>query len=120
MCRRRLCENFLYGFKAAPTGPLAPPARTAQPGSRCRSRPAGLWRRPAGAKGKGTGPLKPGKSRSRGGFDTGTPRGGSIGLMRATLERPPDRGQAYSRRPRVKSAAPSAPGWPAAVGWHYD
>jgi len=27
------CENFLYSFKAAPTGPLAPPARTAQPDS---------------------------------------------------------------------------------------
>ena len=23
----RICADFLYGFKAAPTGPLAPPAR---------------------------------------------------------------------------------------------
>jgi hypothetical protein len=31
------------------------------------------------------GPQKPGEvSGARGGFDTGTPRGGSIGLMRAT------------------------------------
>lgn len=32
-CHWALCEIFLYGFKAAPKGPLAPP-RLAQPSSR--------------------------------------------------------------------------------------
>ena len=47
-------------------------------------RPAGLWRRLAGAKAKSRAAETRGSHRSRGGFDTGTPRGGSIGLTRAT------------------------------------
>lgn len=31
-CIKTSCENFLYGFKAAPPGPLAPPTR--RPGRR--------------------------------------------------------------------------------------
>ena len=46
------------------------------------------WREGQG-RGRGT----PRKSRSRGGFDPGTPRGGSIGLMRSTWEGRPIAGK---------------------------
>jgi hypothetical protein len=48
-----------------------------------RSRSAGLRRRSA-ARSKERVRRNPRKARTRGGFDTGTPRGGSIGLIRAT------------------------------------
>ena len=54
----------------APT-PL-PRGRPLAPGRLARKAKAGL--------------REPGESRRRGGFDTGTPRGGSIGLMRSTWE----------------------------------
>jgi hypothetical protein len=85
-CPVQPCANFLYRFKAAPMGPLAPPPRRPGRRSRWRSRSSRPGRRSAGAKGRRAGPLNPRKSRSRGRFDTGTPRGGSIGLMRATWE----------------------------------
>ena len=79
-CPRCACENFLYGFKAALRA-----ARAAASGRRVRA-PASL---PLGR------PLTPGRlarkadraahhssSPRAAGFDTGTPRGGSIGLMR--------------------------------------
>ena len=88
----RLCENFLYGFKAAPRAArAADSAGTAE--LPLRSRPAGLCRRPAGAKSKGLGPQNPRKSRSRGGFDKGTLAAAPSGLC-GDLGRPPDRGQA--------------------------
>jgi hypothetical protein len=73
-----LCGTAQLRFRSAP----------AQPASGARS---------AGAKGKG-GAAGPEKSRSRGGFDTGTPRGGSIGLIAgkrtaaAPVSNPPLRG----------------------------
>ncbi len=51
MCLNGTCENFLYGFKAAPRG-----ARAADSDGSARlplrSRLVGLYRRSAGAKGK--------------------------------------------------------------------
>ena len=102
---RCVCENFLYGFKAAPRGRSrrrlgrrgrAPAAAPARPASGARS---------AGAKGKD------------GAAETRGSHGAAADLTRGPLAaapsglcgrpgRPPDRGQAYSRRPRVKSAAP--------------
>jgi hypothetical protein len=81
MLRRCLCENFLYGFKAAPRG------RSRRQLGRLSQAPAPLppgWPlTPAGWRESRTrGRRDPGKSRSRGGLDTGTPRGGSIGLRR--------------------------------------
>ena len=94
-----VCENFLYGFKAAPRGRSRRRLGTAQP--RSRSAPARLasGARSAGAKGNDRGRGNPGKSRSRGGFDTGTPRGGSIGLMRATWEGRPIAGKRTAAAP---------------------
>ena len=97
--RRCLCENFLYGFKAAPGGRSRRRLGTAQPRSRFAPAQLASDARSAGAKGKETGPLKPRKSRSRGGFDTGTPRGGSIGLMRSTWEGRPIAGQRTAAAP---------------------
>ena len=59
------------GFKAAPSGRSRRRLGTARPGSRSAlARPASVARS-AGAKAK-AGPRTPGKSRNRGGFDTGT------------------------------------------------
>jgi hypothetical protein len=89
-----------------PRGPLAPPTRTARPHSRCRSRAAGLWRRSAGAKGKGAGPLKPEEVAQAAVDLTRGPLAAAPSGLCGRPGRPPDRGQAYSRRPRVKSTAP--------------
>jgi hypothetical protein len=43
--RTRICADLLYGFKAAPAGPLAPPTRRARLRSRWRSRCGGDERR---------------------------------------------------------------------------
>src|SRR5262249_2713858 len=66
-----------------PAGPLAPPTRQAQPGHRFAQ--ARLARRQSRG--------NPGQSPGRSGFDPGTPRGGSVGLMRATWEGRPIAGQ---------------------------
>ena len=82
LCRRSSCENFLYRFKAAPRG------RSRRRHGRHSRAPAPLPRSwpltPVSWREDKDGAAVPGKSRSRSGFDTGTPRGGSIGLMRAT------------------------------------
>jgi hypothetical protein len=95
----KLCENFLYVFKAArraaraadtarsPQLPLALPQRR-------RLAPVG-WRESEAE----SGPPKPGKSRGRSGFDKGTLAAAPIGLMRA--------GQKSARsRASVRAAAP--------------
>ena len=64
--------------QGGPKAPLAPPTR---PGSRLAS-DAGRLARKAKAGAAETRGSRPG----RGGFDTGTPRGGSIRLMRSTWE----------------------------------
>ena len=89
--------DYLYGFKAARRAARAASSdgSVALP---LRSRVTGLCRRLAGAKVK-TGPREPGKSRSRGGFDTGTPRGGSIGLTRPTWEGRPIAGKRTAAAP---------------------
>jgi hypothetical protein len=84
-------------YKAAPTGALAPPGRDGSAGLPLPL-PPGLWRRPAGAKGKTRGRGNPGKSRSRGGFDTGTPSRRLHRAYTGDLEGRPVAG-AYSRRP---------------------
>jgi hypothetical protein len=81
---------------------------TAQPRFRCRSRAAGLWRRSAGAKGKG-GAAEPQGSRGATADLTRGPLAAAPSGSCGRSGRPPDRGQAYSRRPRVKSAAPPEP-----------
>ena len=70
-----------------------------------RSRPAGLWRRSAGAKGEDTGPQNPGSHGAAADLTRGPLAAAPSGLCGRPGRRP-DRGQAYSRRPRVKSAAP--------------
>src|SRR5580693_8913811 len=78
--------------------------RPAQAGH--RTRPTGrLTPFVPGAKGKERARRNAGKSRSRGEFDTGTPRGGSIGLMRSTWEGRPIAGKRTAAAPGVKSAA---------------
>lgn len=102
-----LCENFLYGFKAAPRGRsrrrlgrlVVAPAY----GSRSsRSRPGG-WREEIGK-----GRLCPGEVTEPRRFDTGTPCGGSHRANRGELGSTPDRGQAYEPPPPCKIAAPSS------------
>jgi len=83
--RRSALWELPVRFQGGPDGA----ARAADPGRRGRAPAAAPARpasgaRPAGAKSETRGRGNPGKSRSRGGFDTGTPRGGSIGLTRAT------------------------------------
>jgi hypothetical protein len=96
-------------------GPLAPPARDGSPGLPL-SLPPGWPLAPAGwREDKDRGRRNPRKSRSRAGFDTGPPSRRLPRAYAVDLGRPPDRGQAYSRRPRVKSAAPQARSVQAAV-----
>jgi hypothetical protein len=93
--RSSTCRHFQGG----PEGSLAPPTRPAQ--LRSRFAPAQLA---SGAgrlarKAKTRGRRNRGKSRSRGGFDTGTPRGGSIGLTRPTWEGGPIAGKRTAAAP---------------------
>ena len=103
------CENFLYGFKAAPRG------RSRRRLGRLSQAPAPLppgwpltpvgWRERQ-RRGRGN----PGKSRNRGGFDTGTPRGGSIGLMRSTWEGRPIAGKRTAAPPcQIRHSACTEP-----------
>jgi hypothetical protein len=99
------CENFLYGFKAAPRA-----ARAADSGRRIRA-PAPLprgWPLAPGrlARKAKAGPLKTGEVTEPRRICHGDPSRRLHRANAADLGRPPDRGQAYSRRPRVKSAAP--------------
>ena len=55
------CENFLYGFKAAPRGRSRRRLGTAQPRSRFAPAQLASGARSAGAKGKKAGPQKPGE-----------------------------------------------------------
>jgi hypothetical protein len=80
------------------------------------SRAAGLWR-PVGWRER----QRHGAAETQGSHRAAAnlTRGPSRRLHRAytgDLERPPDRGQAYSRHPRVKSAARRMPVWPFASG----
>jgi hypothetical protein len=80
-----------------------PPTWTAQPGYRfAPARLASVAGRLARRQSRGA--AEPGKSPGRGGFDPGTPRGGSIGLMRAKAARSR---ASVQPPPHVKSAAPS-------------
>ena len=84
----RVCENFLYRFKAAPRGrsrrrlgrrsraPAGAPARLAQAGR--------LARKACNVRGRGTTRSHQG----RGGFDKGTLAAALIGLMRAGRSQP--------------------------------
>src|SRR5580700_7536746 len=91
-------------MQCGPEGPLAPPTR--RPGRHSAKAP----RRPAKDAGRLARKAKTGAAETRGSH------GAAADLTRGPLAaapsglcgrpgRPPDRGQAYSRRPRVKSAA---------------
>jgi hypothetical protein len=89
-------------YQGGPKGPLAPPTRAAQPGLRFAparlASDAGRLARKA-RRGRGN----PGKSPGRSGFDPGTPRGRSIGLMRSTWEGRPIAGKRTAAAPARRS-----------------
>jgi hypothetical protein len=113
-CLAGLCENFLYGFKAAPMGPLAPPTRDGSVGLPLRSARPASGARSAGAKGR-TGAAETQGSHGAAADLTRGPLAAAPSGLCGRPGRPPDRGQAYSRRPRVKSAALSARSRPQAA-----
>ena len=103
-----VCENFLYGFKAA--------RRAARAAATARTPPLPLTlplrrrqRRSAGAKAEvPSGAATAQKFQGRGGFDKGTLAMAPIGLMAGRPEARPIAKTAYGPSPLVKSAALSA------------